>query len=134
MAYAVGGHDTGKVVLDVALALALGGDCLADIALLRTEPRVFGQVAPYRTVSRCIDAVAADAPAALKAINTARATARAAGWGLAGEQAPDHAADAAAPLVIDIDATLVCRPPRSRSRAALRPGHRRTTSSTPRSR
>jgi hypothetical protein len=28
-------------------------------------------------------------------------------WGLAGEHAPDHSADAAAPLVIDIDATLV---------------------------
>ena len=33
-------HDPGKVVLDLALTLALGGDCLADIALLRAEPRV----------------------------------------------------------------------------------------------
>jgi Transposase DDE domain group 1 len=87
--------------------LALGGDCLADIALLRAEPGVYGRVASDPTVSRTIDALAADAPATLKAINTARATARAQVWALAGEHAPDHAVDAAAPLVIDLDATLV---------------------------
>jgi Transposase DDE domain group 1 len=100
-------HDPGKVVLDLALSLALGGDCLADVALLRAEPGVYGRVASDPTVSRTIDALAADAQAALKAINAARAAARARVWGLAGEHAPDHAADAAAPLVIDIDATLV---------------------------
>ncbi|MFD8555314.1 transposase, partial [Streptomyces fradiae] len=31
-------HDPGKVLLDVALAVALGGDCLADVAVLRAEP------------------------------------------------------------------------------------------------
>lgn len=85
----------------------MGGDCLADIALLRAESGVYGRVASDPTVSRTIDALAADASAALKAINTARATARAAVWALAGEHAPDHAADAAAPLTIDIDATLI---------------------------
>jgi hypothetical protein len=100
-------HDPGKVVLDLALTLALGGDCLADVALLRAEPGVYGQVASDPTVSRTIDALAADAPEALKAINTARASARAAVWARAGEHAPDHATDAGAPLVIDIDATLV---------------------------
>ncbi|MGA5342079.1 transposase, partial [Streptomyces griseoincarnatus] len=38
-------HDPGKVLLDVALAVALGGDCLADVAMLRAEPAVFGPVA-----------------------------------------------------------------------------------------
>jgi hypothetical protein len=33
-------HDPAKVVCDLAVALALGGDCLADIALLRAEPGV----------------------------------------------------------------------------------------------
>jgi len=28
-------HDPAKVLLDLAVALALGGDCLADIAVLR---------------------------------------------------------------------------------------------------
>jgi hypothetical protein len=100
-------HDPGKVVLDLALMLALGGDCLADIALLRAEPGVYGRVASDPTVSRTIDALAADAPTALKAIEGARGVARARVWALAGEHAPDHDASAAAPLVIDIDATLV---------------------------
>jgi len=100
-------HDPGKVVADLAVMLALGGDCLADIGLLRAEPGVYGRVASDPTVSRTVSALAADAPAALKAIDAARAVARGRVWALAGEHAPDHAADAAAPLVIDIDATLV---------------------------
>ncbi|MGW0701575.1 transposase [Streptomyces sp. NPDC002867] len=34
-------HDPGKILLDVTLAVALGGDCLADIGMLRAEPDVF---------------------------------------------------------------------------------------------
>jgi Transposase DDE domain group 1 len=100
-------HDPSKVVLDLAVTLALGGDCLADIALLRMAPAVFGLVASDPTVSRTIDALAADAPAALAAIDSARAAARARAWQLAGGNAPDHGVDAARPLVIDVDATLV---------------------------
>lgn len=100
-------HDPGKVITDLALTLALGGDCLADIALLRAEPAVFGLVASDPTVSRTIDALAADAPRALKAIDTARAAARARVWKLAGAHAPDHAITAEHPLIIDLDATLI---------------------------
>ncbi len=100
-------HDPAKVVLDLAVALALGGDCLADIAVLRAEPAIFGRVASDPTVSRTIDELAANAPAALKAIDTARAAARARVWGLVDEDAPDADTDADRPLVIDLDATLV---------------------------
>jgi hypothetical protein len=100
-------HDPGKVLLDLAVTLALGGDCLADIALLRAEPAVFGLVASDPTVSRTIDALAKDAPAALRAIHAARAVARQRAWSLAGKAAPDAGIDAAHPLVIDLDATLV---------------------------
>jgi Transposase DDE domain group 1 len=100
-------HRPGKVLLDLAVALAVGGDCLADIAQLRAAPEMFGPVASDPTVSRLIDALAADAPAALAAIAGARATARARAWQLAGDQAPDFEVDAFGPLVIDIDATLV---------------------------
>ena len=100
-------HDPGKVITDLALTLALGGDCLADVALLRAEPAVFGRVASDPTVSRTIDALAADAPRALKAIDTARAAARAGAWWLAGVHAPDHDADADRPLIVDTDATLI---------------------------
>jgi hypothetical protein len=55
-------HDPAKIILDLALSLAVGGDCLADIAVLRAEPSLFGRVASDPTVSRTIDALAADAP------------------------------------------------------------------------
>jgi len=101
-------HDPAKVLLDLAVTLALGGDCLADIGLLRAEPGVYGAVASDPTISRTIAALAADAPAALKAIDTARAAARARTWELAGAHGPEAAAtDATSPLIIDLDATLV---------------------------
>lgn len=45
-------HDPAKVMLDLALSLAIGGDCLADVAVLREQPAVFGLVASDPTVSR----------------------------------------------------------------------------------
>jgi Transposase DDE domain group 1 len=39
-------HDPGTTVLDLAVAVALGGDCLADAGVLRAEPALFGLVAP----------------------------------------------------------------------------------------
>ena len=45
-------HDPGKVLLDVAIALALGGDCLADVAAVRAQRDLFGLVASDPTVSR----------------------------------------------------------------------------------
>ena len=38
-------HDPAKVLLDLAVSLALGGDCLADIAVLREQP---GRLRPGR--------------------------------------------------------------------------------------
>ena len=100
-------HDPAKVLLDLAVTLALGGDCLADVAVLRAEPGVYGRVASDPTVSRTVDALARDAPRALAAINTARAAARARVWQLSGRHAPDHEVSADHPLILDIDATLV---------------------------
>jgi hypothetical protein len=100
-------HDPGKIVCDLAISLAVGGDCLADIAVLRAEPQVFGVVASDPTVSRLIATLATDASAALVAINTARALARSAAWNAAGDRAPDHGATGRRPVVIDIDASLV---------------------------
>ena len=36
-------HDPGKIIADLAVTLALGGDCLADIAVLRAEQELFGR-------------------------------------------------------------------------------------------
>jgi hypothetical protein len=94
-------HDPGKVLLDVAVAVALGGDCLADVAVVRAQPDLFGHVASDPTVSRLISTLAADVDAALAAIRHARAAARARVW----EHAP--VTEAQGWLVVDIDATLV---------------------------
>ncbi len=37
-------HDSGEVVLDLAVAIELGGDCLADLAVVRAQPRQFRPV------------------------------------------------------------------------------------------
>lgn len=100
-------HDPAKVLLDLALSVALGGEHLSDVDVLRGEPGLYGQVASDPTISRTIDALAVDVEAVLAAIDGARAAARATAWGLAGADAPDHHADAKHPVVIDLDATLI---------------------------
>ena len=47
-------HDPGKIVADLAAAVALGGDCLADIAVLREQPQLAGPVASDPVVSRLV--------------------------------------------------------------------------------
>jgi hypothetical protein len=97
-------HDPGKIIGDLAVMLALGGDCLADVAALRAEPELFGPVASDPVISRLVAALAADAPRALKAIRAARAAARERAWALAGQDAPG--ADGTL-IPVDIDATVV---------------------------
>lgn len=97
-------HNPGKVIADLAISLALGGDCLADIALLRAQPELFGPVASDPTVSHLIDRLATDSTRALKAIRAARATARARAWMLAGPAAPGADGEL---IPLDIDATIL---------------------------
>ena len=61
-------HDPGKLVADLAAALALGGDCLADIAVLREQPDLAGPAASDPVVSWLVSALAGDGPRALAAI------------------------------------------------------------------
>ena len=51
-------HDPGKIILDLAVCVALGGRCLADLSLLRYEKEVFGPVASDPTVSRLVGTLA----------------------------------------------------------------------------
>jgi hypothetical protein len=55
-------HDPGEILLDLAPAVALGGDCVSDIGVLRAEPALFGPVAPDPTVSRLVDTLAGAGP------------------------------------------------------------------------
>ncbi|MGW0084849.1 transposase [Streptomyces sp. NPDC003393] len=96
-------HDPGKILLDVALAVALGGDCLADVGMLRAESAVFGPVASDPTVSRLISKLASGGQRVLAALRTARAEVRERVWRLAGAAAPD----ADGQVIVDIDGVLV---------------------------
>jgi hypothetical protein len=97
-------HDPGKIVADLAAVVALGGDCLADIAVLREQPHLAGPVASDPVVSRLVKTLSGDLPRALKAIRAVRASARERAWALAGENAPG--ADGGL-VTIDLDATIV---------------------------
>jgi hypothetical protein len=96
-------HDPGKMLCDLALSVALGGDCLADVGVLRAEPALFGPVASDPTISRLIDTLAAAGPKALTAIRTARAEVRDRVWRLADQKAPN----ADGQVIVDIDGVLV---------------------------
>jgi Transposase DDE domain group 1 len=94
-------HDPARVVLQLGYALAAGGDCLADIGVLRDASAILGSVPSDPTVSRVIDDLAAGGQEVLDAIAAAHAAARvrvhAAGGGPAGSGL----------VAMDIDATLV---------------------------
>ena len=93
-------HDPGKIVLDLAVMLAAGGDCPADASMLRAGEALFGPVASAPTICRLVDDLAGDLQAALTAIRSARAETRT--W-------VHHltAGDQDGEVVVDIDATLV---------------------------
>ena len=97
-------HDPGKIVADLAAALALGGDCLADIAVLHEQPALPGPVASDPVVSRLVRSLAGDGPGALAAIRAARAAARERAWALAGDAAPGAGGGL---VTVDLDATIV---------------------------
>jgi hypothetical protein len=97
-------HDPGKIVADLAAAVALGGDCLADIAVLREQPELAGPVASDPVVSRLVTMLAADGLRVWKAIRAARAAARERAWALAGQNAPGTDGGL---VTVDLDATIV---------------------------
>ncbi|WUI10989.1 IS1380 family transposase [Kineococcus sp. NBC_00420] len=97
-------HDPGKIVLDLTTAIALGGDCLADLAAIRAQPALFGHVASDPTVSRLITRLAADAPAALAALRAAHAITRQRVWSTAQVPAP---IPQDGPVIVDLDATIL---------------------------
>ena len=42
-------HDPGRTLRDLAVMVADGGDCLADLSALRDQPALFGEVASDAT-------------------------------------------------------------------------------------
>ncbi len=58
-------HDPGRTLRDLAVMLADGGDCLADLSALRAQPALFGGVASDATAWRALAALDADLAEAL---------------------------------------------------------------------
>jgi Transposase DDE domain group 1 len=103
-------HDPGKVLLDVAIAVALGGDCVADVAAVRAQHDLFGVAASDPTVSRLFAALAADAAtadAAVAALRSARAAARECAWSRHRPLAGTPGTRDGGQVIVDIDATVV---------------------------
>src|ERR1700741_586786 len=103
-------HDPGKVLLDVAIAVVLGGDCLADVAAVRAQRDLFGDVASDPTVSRLFAALAIDAAttdAAVAALRLARAAARDRVWSRCRPLAGTPGTRDGGQVIVDIDATVV---------------------------
>jgi len=90
-------HDPGRVLRDLAVMLADGGDCLADLGAVRDQDALFGVVASDSTAFRVIDRIACS-PGLLDALATAHARAREHVWKQTA--APER-------VTIDIDATLI---------------------------
>jgi hypothetical protein len=90
-------HDPGRVVRDLAVMLADGGDALCDLRALRDQGTLFGSVASDATAWRVIDAIAEHE--LLGALRRARASVR--------ERAFALGARPRGPWVIDVDATLL---------------------------
>jgi hypothetical protein len=88
-------HDRGRLLTQVALMLAGGGRCVADVDALREQPDVFGEVASSPTIWRTFTTFDSSSLAAMRA---ARAVSRERVW---------TARPAPKVLVLDVDASLL---------------------------
>jgi Transposase DDE domain group 1 len=91
-------HDPGRVVRDLAVMLASGGEALCDLRAIREQEPLFGAVASDATAWRTVAAIARD-PELRGALRGARRAARESAWAAGAE--PEG------PLFVDLDPTLV---------------------------
>jgi hypothetical protein len=91
-------HFPGRVLADLAVAIADGARSISDLASLRDQPSLFGPVASTATAWRALDRVSDQHLVRLRA---GRAAARTAAW--AAGAAPDLTGE----LHLDFDATIV---------------------------
>jgi hypothetical protein len=91
------GHDPGRVIRDLAVMLADGGECLSDLGAVRDQEALFGPVASDSTAFRTLAKIA-QMPGGLAALRAAHARARRRFWEL--HQTPER-------FTIDVDATLI---------------------------
>jgi hypothetical protein len=75
------GHDPGRVIRDLAVMLADGGECVSDLSAVREQDALFGGVASDATAFRMVQKIA-ETDGMLGAVRGARARARAGFWEL----------------------------------------------------
>jgi len=100
-------HDRGRVLADVAVMLADGGEAIGDIEVLRHQAGVLGPVASAPTVWRSLDEVSG---ARLKKIQAGRARTRRHVWAQLPDGVPASkvaGTDLGEVIVLDVDATIV---------------------------
>jgi Transposase DDE domain group 1 len=96
-------HDPGVVLRDLAVMLADGGTCLADLGALRDQPDLFGNVPSDATAFRVLDSVDEQC---LGRLRSGVALARSRAWKLGARPARRDQPDARELTVLDLDATL----------------------------
>ena len=89
------GQDRGRLLAQVAVMLAGGGECVTDMAALRDQPELFGDVASSATIWRAVREID---ETVLGDLRVARATVRANAW--ASLEGLDE-------VILDVDAALV---------------------------
>src|SRR3954470_9674263 len=103
-------HDPGRVLVDMAVAVADGATTISDVAVLADQAALFGPVASDSTCWRLLERLDT---AQLGAVGRARAAAREVVWAQRAERSdepfpPARAAGRVLPgLVIDLDASIV---------------------------
>ena len=100
-------HDPAKMLLDLATAVAVGGDCVSDLSIVRAQPALFGLVASDPTVSRLISTLADDSTAVVAAIRHARAHCRDNVWARRRPLEGTPGSFDGGQVIIDLDATTV---------------------------
>lgn len=104
-----GGHDPGRVAVDLAVMIADGGEAIADLAVLRDQADLFGAVASDPTAWRVLSDLDT---AALTRLRAARAQARELAWAQIAETRDGFPAatvggERIPGLVLDVDASIV---------------------------
>jgi hypothetical protein len=100
-------HDRGRVLTDLAVMLADGGEAISDIDVLRHQAEVLGPVASAPTVWRMLNELSAPR---LRKVQVARARARRHVWSLLPDGLPASrvaGCDLGQVVVLDVDATVV---------------------------
>jgi Transposase DDE domain group 1 len=91
------GHNPGRVLGDLAVMLADGGECVSDLGAVRDQEALFGAVGSDSTAFGVVDRVASE-PGMVEGLRAAHERARERFWELHG---------ASESLTIDLDATLI---------------------------